>query len=167
MKNEIGDLLSGLPPFTKIAQRLGATILFCPPDRSLESFAQNYVQSKSNAILLRSGFDYPEVKKNLAYLAHKVVDYFGHFDECWCAAGSGTLIRGLQSNQHQPALAKRYFAVCVFQECPPIDKAKGVIPFLPFPEPVEDNEKPPFPSALRYDAKVWKYIRNRPGKILF
>ena len=173
-----------IPPFTKMALQLGANILVAPPHQDPFSFAQKYVQGIPKRILLNSGFDYPLVIREIARVARKTSQLIQSselasvtarsersersastfaFDECWCAVGSGTLIRGLQKAK----IARRYFGVCVFQECPDIANAKGIVPSLSFSEFVSKENTPPFPSALRYDAKVWLHIKNRPGKILF
>ena len=90
----------------------------------------------------------------------------GQFDEFYYACGSGTLVRCLQNS----GLAKKYFAIGVTARNPQIGKAIIYYHNQSFDEIVEDQYKPPFNSAIHYDAKAWKYAFQNYGtnkKILF
>jgi len=153
-----------LKAFTQFAKDLGATIIRVPPNLDIYKYAQQYVSNyKGNRrLLIPSGFRTPEAIDELAKIAIAIKQLFGEFDECWCAVGSGALITGLQKGN----LAKKYYGVCVFQQIPEIGKAIPIIPDETFDEPVNENDKPPYPSASHYDAKVLRYVKNRQGKIL-
>lgn len=144
-----------IPPYTRIALQQGAKVIY---SHHPEVYARSYVGANTNAYLLASGFNYPLVETLISTLAGKINR---HYDECWCAVGSGTLIRSLQ----RADLATRYFGVCVFQACPDIGAAARIIPPTSFDQVAE--VKPPFPSSSHYDAKVWEYLAMRKGDILF
>lgn len=150
------------PPYIIIGAKYGAKIIEVPINEDKFRFAQEYAQ-KNNALFLEPGFNYPEVISDIGNLVEQIKERYGFFDEAWCAIGSGTLIRGLQNGN----IAQNYFGVCIFKYCPYIENAVGIFPEYHHNEPIPLNEIPPFPSALYYDSKVWKYIKDRPGKILF
>ena len=150
-----------LPPFALIGEQLGATFVQIPHHKDKFKFAEEYARA-NRGLLLRPGFDYPEVVHEIARLGRELQARFGHFDECWCATGSGTLIRGLQLSE----LADSYHAVCIFDYCPDVGKAEPIVHWQGHNEVVPFNEAPPYRSALHYDAKLWSYLRARPGKIL-
>lgn len=154
-------ILGELPSYTKIGMKYGAKIIQVPNDQDKLNFAEEYIK-QNNAILIKPGFDYPEVINNIATVANFIKNNFDTFDECWCAVGSGTLIRGLQ----QGNVAKNYFGVCIFKYCPDIGNAEGIIHHDEHNTPVNSELAPPFRSARFYDSKVWQYAKNRPGKIL-
>lgn len=167
-----GGRRTAMAPYTRVAATLGAHVVLVhdtPPNRyeRVVAAALAHVRSRPHrAVLLRSGLDYPEVTATITATARRVREVFGEFDECWCAAGSGTLVRGLQRS----GVARRYYAVCVFGVCPDIGAATPVVvpeAVLPFEAPAPPSEIPPFPSASRYDAKVWKYAARRPGSVLY
>lgn len=143
---------SRIPPYTKIALSYGAQVFFVSPGDEYRA-AQEYSKTH-NAYLLPSGFNLPYISNLITDLAENLIPYLGRFDECWCAVGSGTLIRSLQKSK----IADEYYGVCVFQECPDINQAKPIIPDIPFEETYPSSFWPSFPSALHYDAKVWPYI---------
>lgn len=151
----------GLQPYAEIAKAYGANIIEIPPNGDKFRFAEDYAKIRG-ALYLKPGFDYPEVVNLIADLGREIKKEFGTFDECWAPVGSGTLIRGLQEAE----LADKYFGVCIFNYCPDIGNAEGIVYPKGHNMPADFKELPPFPSATRYDAKVWRYIRNRRGKIL-
>lgn len=143
---------SELKPYTQMAQNLGATI-YATNNPSQD--AQQYVnQSPATRLLVPSGFYSEAALQEIQHLGQQVKSLFGQFDEVWTAVGSGALIKGLQRAQ----LGQQYFGVCVFQICPDIGKAHSIFPDQPFDQPVHERDAPPFPSASRYDAKIFKYV---------
>ena len=154
-------ILNELPPYTKIGIMYGANIIQIPLDQDKFKFAEEYAM-KHNALLVRPGFDYPDVVNKIGECAQQIVKQYGRFDSCYCAVGSGTLIRGLQSAN----IANEYFGVCIFNYCPDIGTAVPIIHYQGHNEPVRNEDRPPFHSSMFYDAKVFQYVKNRPGKIL-
>jgi hypothetical protein len=108
--------------------------------------------------LLPLGFNTPVFVALVAQLA-KSLDVAPR--EVWAAAGSGTIISGLQ--QAWPSAA--FHAVTVGR----VPTLKGVT-FHAAPEAFSQTAKvqPPFASAKNQDAKVWQFVRARAGKgVLF
>lgn len=150
-----------LPPFGLIGESYGATFIEVPSNEEKFRVAEEYARGH-HALFLKPGFDYPEVLEKIAQYARAIKEQYGEFDEAWVATGSGTMIRGLQRGE----IAKRYYAVCIFKSCPDVGQAEPIPHDQGHNDPVPLEERPPYPSSLRYDAKTWKYVRGRPGKIL-
>ncbi len=143
------------------AYNAGASIHQVPSGylSNVKSKAKQYAEY-NGAYLAPFGFDTPEAIGAIAQAAQDVVSQYGIFDECWCAAGSGVLARGLQAGR----ISKKYFVVAVGKE-----PNAGFAQVIDYPLAFEKNSRtlPPFPSCINYDAKVWEYVRERKGKILF
>ncbi len=150
-----------LPPFGLLGECYGANFIEIPIGEDKFRFAEEYAQDEG-ALLIKAGFDYPEVVSKIADYAKTIKDTYGEFDEAWVATGSGTMIRGLQ----QGGIAKNYYAVCIFNHCPDIGEATGIIHNQGHNDAIPLEEAPPYQSTLRYDSKVWPYVKDRPGKIL-
>lgn len=151
---------------SRLAKELGAEVVFVPTSKNVQEEAQKYVSEKPNRVLLPQGFKSENLIKNIGKIAEKIRNKFGVFDEAFSSIGSGTLQLGLQ----QGGLAKSYYGVCVYGDgnCPAeLGSATPIPPTVPFDAPVPVEQAPPFSSSLHYDAKVWTFIQNRPGKILF
>lgn len=150
-----------LHPRTREAYQAGAKIMQVPTGylSNVKAKARAYAES-TGACLLPFGFDVPEAIYAIASAARYVYNQYGPFDECWCAAGSGVLSRGLQAS----GLATRYYAVAVGK-----DPDAGNATVIRHPRQFEQDSRilPPFPSCSNYDAKVWEYVKGRPGNILF
>lgn len=144
-----------IPSYTKVALSYGAKVVFVPQGSEYLR-AKRYCKIKK-AHLLPPGFNVPYVVDVISILGQEIISRYGYFDECWAAVGSGALISGLQKSN----LAKEYYGVCVFQTCPDIGKAVPIIPEISFKQTYTWDTFPPFPSTLRYDAKVWKYLQER------
>lgn len=150
----------GDPPYTRIAQEFGANIIRIPPGQDKFAYAKKYVQDGSR-LLLQSGLNYPEVIDSIAQLGLTLKAQLGQFDELWCALGSGTLINGLKKAN----LANNYYGVCIFApSCPNVDNVVIINPTVNYNQAA--SIIPPYPSAMRYDAKVWEFCASRPGRIL-
>ena len=146
--------------YIRIGKELGAKYVV---SASPYSDAAKYVrENPSERILLPSGFKSEENIERIADYAARVREEYGKFDEVWAAVGSGTLINGLQRG----GLAKKYYGLCVFQSCPYVGNAVPIYPDKSFVVPVDREDLPPYPSASRYDAKLWEHARKRSGKIL-
>ena len=111
---------------------------------------------------MANGFRTENNIDRISNIASKLKDKIGIFDECWCAVGSGTLIKGLMKS----GLANKYYGLCVYHVCPEMSGAIGKFPTLPIDEPVRPEASPPYPSSVHYDAKLWSYAIARKGRIL-
>jgi hypothetical protein len=153
-------------PYTQVAMDMGAEFHFAPsPSQAAADYVEKRRGRAGGAWLLNSGFKSSRTVDVIAGYARKVAEEFGRFDEAYCAVGSGTLIQGLVRGQ----LARVYHGVCVFGTCPKLTLLKGSPGQgqmhmhnhrWPFEEPAPRDLYPPFPSASRYDAKVWRYVLN-------
>lgn len=75
--------------------------------------------------------------------------------ELWFSAGSGTLAKGLA--RAWPDVPR--FAVQVGHVLGPNDVGGAMITRCPLAFSEKEEELPPFPSDLHYDAKAWKALR--------
>ena len=148
--------------FMRTAQKRGAHYLYVPGGMTENDFLTRYLKEKEGRYRVPSGFRQPEIITQIGFLAQTVRETLGTFDECWAVVASGALIKGLQLGQ----LATTYYGLCVFQKCPEMGKAIPIFPDISFEEPPRAEDWPPYPSASRYDAKLWKIVRDRPGRIL-
>lgn len=149
-----------LYPYMKIAKEFGAKYYFYTNIKQVNF----YLTKHPNALLVPYGFNLPIVIDKIAELGKFLKNKLGKFDEFYYACGSGTLIRGIQKSE----LAEKYYAICVTGGVPDVGDATAYEHYLSFDEIVPDREKPPFPSAIHYDAKAWAYVpKNGEKKILF
>ena len=164
---------------TFVTQSLGAKIIYC---NAPEQAALAYEKQSSKRCILNNGFRYvlflsknnhtslrsSIVIKEIANFARSLKEFREvqenreKFDECWCAVGSGTLLTALQ----EADLAKEYHGVCVYGTSPEIGNAIAHFPEFPFEDPAPEDEIPPYPSATRYDSKVWDFVKDSTGNIL-
>jgi len=81
--------------------------------------------------------------------------------EVWAVSGSGTLIRGLQ--RAWPAAA--FHSVLIGKRDADVGRAAVHIA----PEKFEESARvrPPFPSCPNYDAKAWRFVKDRPGALFW
>jgi hypothetical protein len=136
------------------AEAAGARIIEVPCGylSVLRARARQYC-AVSGAELLPFGLDTPAFIEALAEVARSLRV---NPPEVWTVAGSGVLTRALQLAWP----AARFVAVQV-----------GAVPnaghaeVIKAPERFEQNAKlrPPFPSCSNYDAKAWRFVRERAG----
>lgn len=81
-------------------------------------------------------------------------------DEVWCAAGSGTLARGLA--KAWPWAAR--YVVQVGRDISHAEVDNAIIVKQPLPFGAAYRERPPFPSDPHYDAKAWAECKARSGR---
>lgn len=142
------------------AHRAGAKVVQVPVGymSNVRAKARAYCDL-TGATLLPFGLDVPEFLFGLAAAARAIP---AKPREVWAAAGSGTLIRALQLAW--PAAS--FHAVRV-GAVPDVGKAQLHVA----PEKFEQDARqpPPFPSCSNYDAKVWRFIREKasPGALFW
>lgn len=149
--------------YTKFARELGATIIYIPNTVDEYHFVRSYMNTRDGVkrYLVPSRFKIPIAIDLLSDIASNLLDSHGQFDEVWCCVGSGCLINALQKS----GIGKTYYGLCVFGTIPDIHDAIPILPSISIYQPC--HSIPPFPSSSHYDAKVFDYIKTRPGKILF
>jgi hypothetical protein len=88
-------------------------------------------------------------------------------DEVWCAAGSGTLARGLRKAWPMARLNMVQIGRDVADVAGDIG-ARLHIHDRKFEQECAAHESPPFPSCPHYDAKVWNHMMTKrgPGTVL-
>lgn len=139
---------------TVAAKNAGATVLLVEHGRLnvLQARARQFAEERG-AFLVPFGCDVPEAIEHFAAAARELP--FIPM-EVWACAGSGTLIRSLQTAW--PAAA--FNAVRVGAQ-PKVGGAR----LYTAPEKYEDPAEllPPYPSCDNYDAKVWRFASKHGG----
>ena len=125
-----------------------------------EKRARDYVaESPETRRLLPIGFDDPTVIASIISVARKM-DI--RPNEVWSVGSSGTLTRGLQLAWPDAD----FHCVCVGHKGS-YGNAKTYKCEIPFNKPAK--VKPPFPSAITYDAKCWEFMKEHasPGSLFW
>jgi hypothetical protein len=87
-------------------------------------------------------------------------------EEVWTVVSTGVLTRALQIAW--PNATFHAVAVARNMKSGEIGRADIVSAPEPFQKAVKEDDRPPFPSVLTYDAKAWRYIPKNTGRdILF
>lgn len=145
------------------AARAGARVFQVPHGylSNVQAKARKYAEDKG-AYLLPFGADLPESLDAIASAALAVAEQCGPFGEIWCAAGSGTLTRGLQRGIQ----AGKFYAVQIGRDVEKAGQAKVIKYPMPFEK--ELSAPAPFPSCPNYDRKAWQVCQQRSGgRVLF
>jgi hypothetical protein len=140
-----------------MAKRYGAKVYQVSPGYlSVVSARARAYAEKMGALLAPFGVDMPETVDTIAAAARAtgVVPA-----EVWCAAGSGTLARGLAAAWPN---ARRH-VVQVGKQLEPDDVAGATIHVAPQRFEKACRSAPPFPSDPHYDAKAWEICQARHG----
>lgn len=142
------------------AAKVGARVFQVPNGylNVVQARAKQYT-ADNGAFYLPFGADLPSAITDIAQAAH-MID--GAYDEVWCAAGSGVLVRGLQAG----LTAGRFCAVQIGRDVEDAGVAQLYRSPLKFEQ--EIKQRPPFPSCPNYDAKAWAMCRQQSkGRVLF
>lgn len=144
-------------PRALMAKRHGAKIYQVSPGylTVVSARAKAYVEA-TGAMLAPFGVDLPETIETIAKAARRTGL---EPDEVWCAAGSGTLSRGLAMAWPN---ARRH-VVQVGRTLAPQDVAGATIHIAPQKFEQGCKGKTPFPSDPHYDAKAWQICKARRG----
>lgn len=142
-------------PRTIMAQRLGATVHFVSPGylSVVQARAEEYAD-QTGAKLAAFGIPGAVDAIAAAALATGLEP-----DEVWCAAGSGTLARGLAKSW---PWADRH-VVQVGRELSRADVDGATIHKQPLPFSKPHRCTVPFPAEPHYDAKAWAECKARRG----
>jgi hypothetical protein len=149
-----------LSPITQDAAAAHAAVYTVPAGRLnvVTARARQYAQRRG-AVLLPHGLDTPAFVEALAGVARALpIDP----PEVWCAAGSGTLARALGAAWPSADIV----AVQVGHQAD-AGRARVITAPEAFARPA--RLPPPFPSAVSYDAKVWRYFaaESIPGALFW
>lgn len=143
---------SALHPRTAEAKAAGARIVQVPHGylSNVQAKARGYCEA-TGASLIPWGLDTPEHREALSAIARALPIAPR---EVWCVAGSGMLTRSLQAAWP----AAKHFAVRIGAN-PAIGRA--VVIAAPERYEAPAAAPPPFPSCSNYDAKAWRFMRER------
>lgn len=145
-------------PNTIEAKQAGARVVMVPTGylSNVTAKARAYAE-QSGAELLPFGFGSESFLRAIAQLAGQLpIDQPPI--EVWCVAGSGTLAKGLML-----AWPEAEFHVVAVGAALDLNGAKEIVLA---PEKFEDvaKEPPAFPSSLHYDAKAWRFIKEKAAQ---
>jgi hypothetical protein len=142
-------------PRTEAVIAAGGNVEECSPGylSVVRKRASDYCHERG-VLLLPFGLDCPTVVNGIATVARSLQLCP---KEVWTVAGSGTLSRALQLVWPDA----RFFAVRI-GAMPDAGRAE----VIDAPERFENDAKepPPFPSCGNYDAKAWRFIKQRAAK---
>lgn len=144
---------------TLSAARYGAKVYQVPNGylNVVQARAKQYC-ADTGAYYLTFGADMPEA---IAAIGKAAATIGGAFEQVWCAAGSGTLVRGLQAGIQAAAV----HAVQVGRD-PHVGNATVHKHRLQFEQ--ESRALCPFPSFPNYDRKAWELCAAlSSGRVLF
>ena len=146
-----------LHPYTREAKQTGCRIAEVEFGRLnvVKSRARRYCQ-ENGAFLFPFGFSMPEFEARLTEEIREALEPIQP-SEIWCVAGSGLLSRCLQS----AVPTARVNAVRIGTP-PSVGGATLFEAPEKFAEPAEIA--PPFPSCTNYDAKAWRFIKQRASE---
>jgi len=120
-----------------------------------EKRARDYVaEDPKRRRLLPIGFDDDSVLASIARVSSNINVVPS---EVWTVGSSGTLTRGLQRTWRDAA-----FHCVTVGHAGDYGRAKTYKCEIPFNKPAKD--KPPFPSAITYDAKAWEFMKRYASK---
>lgn len=144
-------------PRALMAKAMGATIWQVKPGylTVAQKRARDYCAA-TGATLAPFGMDMPEA---IDVIAEAALSTGMMPDEVWCASGSGVLARALAKAWPQA----RRFVIQVGRTLSPEDVAGAEIIVSRHKFGDEAKVRPPYPSDLHYDAKVWEHIKARRG----
>lgn len=103
------------------------------------------------------GLEHPSVLASVIKVA-RALECIDQISEIWTVASSGTLNRGLQlAFPHLPAHAVQIGHKMTERE---LGRAKLYVSKYKFDKAVKENELPPYPSEIFYDAKIWSFVNE-------
>lgn len=141
-------------PLTKAAWAAGAEIRMVPMGflSNVTAKAIRYVQQHPRASLVPFGADHADVVNSLGKTVQALPIEVPK--NVWSICSTGTLSRGLQSGWKK----SKFYGVMVGHV--PTEAQRGRCTVYIAPELYHQPAKvrPPFPSALCYDAKLWRFV---------
>lgn len=130
-----------------------------------QSKARDFV-ARNNAQLIEFGGNYPAAIQTIACRMRQLIHQMGSEpDEVYCAAGSGTLLRGILAGTTKAKVT----AVQIGAQLTVERNHRLVIVRYNIPFEKECKLKAPFPSCPNYDLKAWDVCMRYKsrGKVLF
>ena len=150
--------MDNLHPYQKQALEYGADIRWVSNGMlsvTLSRAKKYHLENPNKRKLLPLGLEDQRVINDIKELA-KTIDL--DISEIWYVGSSGTLTRGLQSAF--PHLDVNVVSVGHKMSEREIGRAKLYKSKYKFTDEVKENERPPFPSVLTYDAKAWSVMKE-------
>lgn len=146
-------------PRAKLAKKLKAKVVQVPHGylNVVQAAAKAYAAKRKDRFLLPFGMDSDLAVNDIAEAARSMQL---SPDEVWCAAGSGTLARGLA----QAWPDAKMFVVQVGRELSRKDVGGAKIYVYDRGYDKHARTTPPFPSDPHYDAKAWEVCMKHKGK---
>lgn len=151
--------------YQKRVQASGATLHSVPAGYMavVQKRARDYA-AENSALFLPLGLDVPAAAPVFEAEANRLKKQTGGFDEIWCAAGSGMLVRTLGRAFPEAEVFGVVVGLASRNEkqnyTPNVTLVKCEYDFA---QPCKT--RPPFPSSENYDAKAWEILaRLRIGK---
>lgn len=148
-------------PLTEEAIRIGVNVIEVPMGflSHTQHVAKEYATATTDAALLPFGLDHPLVIEEIARIARTLPVTPS---EVWTCISSGVLSRGLQQAWPEAVV----YGVRVGHATTDAERGRAVVMDAPykFVQPCRAIDRPPFPSSVYYDAKVWSFIRQRASR---
>lgn len=149
-------------PRVVLSQQLGASIVEVKMGflSNVQAKARVYTESERllrgrRVLNLDFGFGSSAVILNIAEVARQIP----RPHQLWCAAGSGTLARGLA--KAWPDVPR--FVVQCGHKLTPAEAAGAEVIIYPRPYSYQERQEPPFPSDKTYERKAFRIMIERVG----
>jgi hypothetical protein len=135
----------------------------------IKKACERYCNAGNTRFYIKSGNDTPFAVNHIACVARNIRRLHGPFDILLSACSSGTLIRGIQKGE----VSERYIGIATGQKG--INPGQAEVIYHNEIQKFEANPpkdlRPPYPTVLNYDGKVWQYAlqekeKNPNAKIL-
>jgi hypothetical protein len=147
---------------TDEAEKLGANIIEVPMGflTNIQAKAKNYVLEHKNCGLIPFGGDHPIIIN--AIMKSAVSIGIDPPKEVWTVMSSGVLSRGLQLAWPDA----KFFGVQIGHNTTEREMGNAITykSKYKFTQECKESERPPFPSSLTYDSKVWDFIKKYASK---
>lgn len=150
-------------PRVELSKRLGADVIevklgfLSNVQAKARRYAENQRFLRQRRVLnLGFGLDSPESVASIAAAARQIP----RPNQLWCAAGSGTLARGLAAAW--PDVPR--FVVQVGHKLTEREAANGQVLVYPKKYAYQEADEPPFPSDPTYERKAYKMMLEHVGR---
>jgi hypothetical protein len=118
-------------------------------------------ESPTTRKTLPLGLEHPSVLGSIIKIA-RALPCVDEISEIWTVASSGTLNRGLQLAF--PNLSAHAVQIGHKMSERELGRAKLYVSKYKFDKEVKQEEKPPYPSEMFYDAKIWTFVNEHANE---
>lgn len=147
---------------TNEAEKLGANIIEVPMGflTNIQAKAKKYVEENEGSALIPFGGDHPIIIDAMRRAALSLD--IEPPKEVWTVMSSGVLSRGLQLAWPDA----KVYGVQIGHNTTDreIGRAETMRSKYKFHQECKEKDRPPFPSSLTYDSKVWEFIKERASE---